>query len=496
MSDTWSADAERFNKFHAPAGSATGGQFASGSGGGAKGKDTRPTPTNAHPVGQGETSKRVSDLQERLNAGGFKPPLKVDGIFGPKTLAAVRAFQKAHGLKVDGLVGPKTTAALRAGHPAAQHHAAHPAMHAPAMHAPARTTPVKAAQRASDLKYGHGSALWKYWTVGEGHAKWSGAVHKWTTLRDLLLKAGVPAISADGLTTNIIMAVMPGYMKQAHSEHKAGRSGMAEQDVMDRPAASASRAEYMRLYALEDIHILRSADGGDGRTVEAYAAVFGEPAEIVDHEGHYVEVIDPAAFNRAIDHASRARGGFPGSVKVLWNHGRDLSGAASDRFSMPIGIPVDIRAEARGLLTRTRYSETPLADEVLENIRAGSITSQSFTGRIMRSDPQLRRGDRYRPDSAGNLRTVTRTELGLREYGPVLWPAYSGAEIVGVRMSTPGAYALDPDELDEGTPPDEGSAAGDPLTRADGEEHSARYHQHALYVLRAKEARERAGLVW
>jgi hypothetical protein len=63
-------------------------------------------------------------------------------------------------------------------------------------------------------------------------------------------------------------------------------------------------------------------------------------------------------------------------------------------------------------------------------------------------------------------------------------------------MSTPGAYALDPDELDEGTPPDEGSAAGDPLTRADGEEHSARYHQHALYVLRAKEARERAGLVW
>src|SRR6266568_7666268 len=62
------------------------------------------------------------------------------------------------------------------------------------------------------------------------------------------------------------------------------------------------RAEYMRLYPLEDIHILRSADGGDGRTVEAYAAVFGEPAEIQDHEGHYVEVIDPSAFNRAIDH--------------------------------------------------------------------------------------------------------------------------------------------------------------------------------------------------
>ena len=268
-------------------------------------------------------------------------------------------------------------------------------------------------------------------------------------------------------------------------------------DVADQPA-SASRAEFMRLYALEDIHILRSADGGDGRTVEAYAAVFGEPAEIQDHEGHYIEEIEPTAFNRAIEHAGRARGGFPGSVKVLWNHGRDLSGKASDRFSMPIGVPVDIRAESRGLLTRTRYSETPLADEVLENIRAGSITSQSFTGAIMRSTPPLRRGDKYRP-SGNDLTTVRRTELGLREYGPVLWPAYSGAEIVGVRMSTPGSWSPGPDEIEEhdpGTPPDEGPATGDPLTRTDGEEHSARYHQHALYSLRSREQREKAGLVW
>ena len=397
MDDTWTPDAERFNKTHAPAGSPSGGQFAAASGSGSKasgGKTAhpRPTPSNEHPVGRGETGKRVSDLQERLNALGFKPPLKVDGIFGPKTLAAVKAFQVSHGLKVDGLVGPLTTAALRHKAPAAQHKPAHTAAHVAAPKtAPAKTIPVKAVHRGSDLKYGHGSKLWDYWTRGEGFAKWSGAVHKWTTLHALLLKAGVPSVSADGLATNIIMAVMPGYMKLAHAkENKAGRADMAEHDVMDRPAPAASRAEYMRLYALEDIHILRSADGGDGRTVEAYAAVFGEPAEIQDHEGHYVEVIDPSAFNRAIDHASRGRGGFPGSVKVLWNHGRDLSGTASDRFSMPIGIPVDIRAESRGLLTRTRYSETPLADEVLENIRAGSITSQSFTGRIMRSDPQLR----------------------------------------------------------------------------------------------------------
>jgi hypothetical protein len=161
MSDTW---AERFNPNHAPAGSATGGQFAPSGGAkssskpGAKSShDTRPAPTNAHPVGTGEHGKRVSDLQSRLNALGFKPPLKVDGIFGPKTLAAVRAFQKSHGLKVDGLVGPKTTAALRTRHPAAKHAPAHTAPH-PAVHtAPKKSAPApKPVHRdAADTAAGH-----------------------------------------------------------------------------------------------------------------------------------------------------------------------------------------------------------------------------------------------------------------------------------------------------------------------------------------------------
>ena len=36
-------------------------------------------------------------------------------------------------------------------------------------------------------------------------------------------------------------------------------------------------------------HHPRPRTGGDGRTVEAYAAVFDDPAEINDHEGHYIE---------------------------------------------------------------------------------------------------------------------------------------------------------------------------------------------------------------
>lgn len=280
-------------------------------------------------------------------------------------------------------------------------------------------------------------------------------------------------------------------IKKAAKKFGIGDSG-------DDSSNGASRAEFMRTYPLEGLNIIRAADGGNGRTVEAFAAVFNEPAEIQDHEGHYIEVIDPSAFDSAIEFAGRNKGGFAQNIKVIYNHGRTNDGLSSERFQMPIGVPVYIKAESRGVLTRTLYNETQLAEEVLENIRAGSITSQSFVGRIIRSDPQLSRGHRHRPSaSSGELTTVRRMKLGLREYGPVLWPAYSGADILGVRMSTPGG-ALDPDEHDDAPalPPDEEPAAGDPLSRTDGDEHSARYHQHALYALRSKEAREKAGLVW
>lgn len=70
----------------------------------------------------------------------------------------------------------------------------------------------------SDLQHGKGSALWNYWTKGEGLARWVGAKHKWTTLHRLLVAEGVPPREADGLATNIIEAVLPGYMKQAHKK--------------------------------------------------------------------------------------------------------------------------------------------------------------------------------------------------------------------------------------------------------------------------------------
>lgn len=53
-------------------------------------------------------------LQAALNRLGAAPQLVVDGVVGPSTRNAVRAFQLASHLEVDGLVGPATFAALDA----------------------------------------------------------------------------------------------------------------------------------------------------------------------------------------------------------------------------------------------------------------------------------------------------------------------------------------------------------------------------------------------
>jgi GH25 family lysozyme M1 (1,4-beta-N-acetylmuramidase) len=59
----------------------------------------------------GDQGPAVGILQTQLNLAGF-PVNAVDDIFGPSTLAAVKAFQAAKGLVADGVVGPLTEAAL------------------------------------------------------------------------------------------------------------------------------------------------------------------------------------------------------------------------------------------------------------------------------------------------------------------------------------------------------------------------------------------------
>jgi phage head maturation protease len=147
-----------------------------------------------------------------------------------------------------------------------------------------------------------------------------------------------------------------------------------------------------------------------------------------------MEEIERSAFNRTLSHGTALR-----SAVCLYNHGFSASGNPDMLGSVPLGTPLEIRAEPKGLLTVTRYNKTALADSVLEAIRNGDIRSQSFRGRIHRSTPD--RVPRVRAGQA--LPTVVRHELGLSDYGPTPFAVNAAAEIVAVRSTTEIQAALD-----------------------------------------------------
>jgi peptidoglycan hydrolase-like protein with peptidoglycan-binding domain len=76
-----------------------------------------PAPAPAAPaaqpqIGEGAKGAPVFKLQQLLELKGIR--VKVDGIFGVTTTAAVRQFQQAHHINVDGICGPVTWKALGA----------------------------------------------------------------------------------------------------------------------------------------------------------------------------------------------------------------------------------------------------------------------------------------------------------------------------------------------------------------------------------------------
>jgi N-acetylmuramoyl-L-alanine amidase len=63
-------------------------------------------------LSRGSRGPEVQELQSKLSQLGYSVGT-ADGKFGPKTEAAIRSFQKDHGLKVDGLAGTQTIKELK-----------------------------------------------------------------------------------------------------------------------------------------------------------------------------------------------------------------------------------------------------------------------------------------------------------------------------------------------------------------------------------------------
>ena len=324
-------------------------------------------------------------------------------------------------------------------------------------------------------------------------------IHDAPHIRNALGRAGAALQGDDPDAKRIAAAAMP-KIKAAAKAKGIGQPAAAGNGDGDGAAAPATRAgDIYRTYPLEDCRIMRASDGSDyasGRVVEAYAAIWNTPAEIHDHEGHYEEEIDPAAFNDALRAAHPSLNNGYWRVAYLFNHGMTVHGTPAERFSLPAGVPQHISAEAHGLLTRTYMAETPLGDELLELVSIGALRSQSFTGGIVRSTPPLRGpGDRYRKQPGGGLTRVRRLTLGLREYGLTPFAAYSGAEVLGVRMQlpagyqTPAAEEYDPVDADALAGMD-GDGSGDPPGAGD----ASRSLGNRLYRLRTQEMLEQAGI--
>lgn len=119
-----------------------------------------------------------------------------------------------------------------------------------------------------------------------------------------------------------------------------------------------------------------------------------------------MDQIHPGAFKKSIAEA------FPaGRIKVLWQH-RD-----------PIGMPVEMREDKKGLFVKARVSKTALGDEALELMRDGVVDSMSIGFMIPdgRSD-----------EDENGVRHIR--EVKLMEFSPVTFPMNEAAIITGVKQ--------------------------------------------------------------
>lgn len=163
---------------------------------------------------------------------------------------------------------------------------------------------------------------------------------------------------------------------------------------------------------------LSTRSSGGSRFIDAYAAVFSRDEEIRDREGHYMERISPNAFDRTLSQRGT-------NFQVLFNHGRTIHGESSERYSMPYGVPAEVRADSRGVWTSTKVMDTPLGDEVHTLAANGALRGMSFSGQF--------KGTRTAGRHESGLSIKERTEVAMTEFGATPFPAYGEAQIVAVR---------------------------------------------------------------
>lgn len=141
---------------------------------------------------------------------------------------------------------------------------------------------------------------------------------------------------------------------------------------------------------------LKAVNTAEG-TFEGYASVFGN----VDS---YRDVIEHGAFTKTLKE-------FGHRVKVLWQH---------DPWT-PIGRPVEMQEDDKGLYVKSKISDTNAGRDALTLLRDGVINELSIGYTSIKETWEKETG----------LRRIQ--ELKLWEFSPVTWAANDLAVITGVK---------------------------------------------------------------
>jgi HK97 family phage prohead protease len=155
--------------------------------------------------------------------------------------------------------------------------------------------------------------------------------------------------------------------------------------------------------------LFRTADlaAVQGRTVFGIAVPYGQIANVHDGDGRmYRERVEYGALRRSI--AERGH-----KIRLFSNH---------ELRKFPVGKAVELREELDGLHSAFEIAATRDGDDVLELVRTGTVDSFSIGFTSL--------------DGHWDNDVFVRTELALREVSLTAMPAYSGAEISGVRSQS------------------------------------------------------------
>lgn len=168
-------------------------------------------------------------------------------------------------------------------------------------------------------------------------------------------------------------------------------------------------------------------NGGDGRTLSGYAAVFGVSTTINSWEGRFSETIAQGSFRKTLQERTPI---------MQWDHGRDTRVG-----STPIGVYTSLVEDGHGLKVDGRLFSNDVVEPVRQAIEAQAVRGMSFKFTVTRDkwtdkDGQVVRGKElyellYDAGERGPLNREIQ-EVKLFEAGPVSTPAYSQTS-VGVR---------------------------------------------------------------